>query len=167
MRFDKAIRSYDFIKNEDKTCGYKKISGSTITFLILYVDDILLIGNDIGTLSSVKAWLSNNLSMKDLGEATCVFRIYIYRDRAERLLGLSQSIYIDTIIKRFVIDISNKCFILIRYGVHISKEHSPKTLEDRVLMEKILYTSAIRSIMYDMLCTRLVVTFSLSVTSRF
>ena len=69
MRFDEAIRSYDFIKNEDELCVYKKISGSAITFLVLYVDDILLIGNDVGMLSSVKAWLSKNFSMKDLGKS--------------------------------------------------------------------------------------------------
>ena len=55
MRFDEVIRSYDFIKNEDEPCVYKKISGSTITFRALYVDDILLIENNIGMLSSVKA----------------------------------------------------------------------------------------------------------------
>ena len=55
MRFDEIIRSYDFIKNEDEPCVYKKISGSAIIFLVLYVDDILLIGNDVGMLSSVKA----------------------------------------------------------------------------------------------------------------
>ena len=55
MRFDKAIRSYDFIKNEDEPCVYKKISGRVITFLVLYVDDILLIENDVGILSSMKA----------------------------------------------------------------------------------------------------------------
>ena len=66
MRFDEAVKSYEFIKNEDKLCVYKKISGSAITFVVLYVDDILLIGNDVGMLSSVKAWLSKNFSMKDL-----------------------------------------------------------------------------------------------------
>ena len=55
MRFDEAIKSYDFIKNEDKLCVYKKISGSAITFLVLYVDDILLIRNDVSMLSLVKA----------------------------------------------------------------------------------------------------------------
>ena len=54
---------------------YKKINGSTITFLDLYVDDILLTGNHIGMLSSVKAWLSKKFSMKDLGEATYVLGI--------------------------------------------------------------------------------------------
>ena len=167
MRFDETIRSYDFIKNEDEPCVYKKISGSAIIFLVLYVDDILLIGNDVGMLSSVKAWLSKNFSMKDLGEATYVLGIRIYRDRSRRLLGLSQSMYIDTIVKMFGMENSKRGFISIRHGVQISKEHSPKTPEDRALMEKILYASAIGSIMYAMLCTRPDVAFALSVTSRF
>ena len=37
------------MKNEDEPCVYKKLSGSEIVFLVLYVD-ILLIGNDIPTL---------------------------------------------------------------------------------------------------------------------
>ena len=53
-RSDEAIRSYGFIKNEYEPCVYKKVSGSQITFLVLYVDDILLIGNDVGMLTSVK-----------------------------------------------------------------------------------------------------------------
>ena len=105
-----------------------------ITFLVLYVDDILLIGNDVGMLSSVKAWLSKNFSMNDLGEATYVLGIRIYRDRSRRLLGLSQSMYIDTIVKWFGMENSKRGFILMRHGVQISKEHSPKAPEDRELM---------------------------------
>ena len=51
---DEAIYSYNFIKNEDEPCVYKKVSGSQITFLVLYVDDILLIGNDVGMMTSMK-----------------------------------------------------------------------------------------------------------------
>ncbi|KAL0288331.1 UNVERIFIED_CONTAM: Retrovirus-related Pol polyprotein from transposon RE2 [Sesamum radiatum] len=46
-RFDEVIRGYDFIKNDYDPCVYKKISGSSIAYLVLYVDDILLIGNDV------------------------------------------------------------------------------------------------------------------------
>ena len=147
MRFDEAIRSYVFIKNEDEPCVYKKISGSAITGI--WERD--LIGNDVGMLSSVKAWLSKNFSMKDLGEATYILGIRIYRDRSRRLLGLSQSMYIDTIVKRFGMENSKRGFIPMRHGVQISKEHSPKTPKDRALMEKIMYASAIGSIMYAML----------------
>ena len=70
-------------------------------FLVLYVDDILLIGNDIATLEQVKKWLNKFFSMKDLGDATFILGIKIYRDRSRRLIGLSQSVYIDKILKRF------------------------------------------------------------------
>ena len=50
---------------------YKKV-GSDVMFLVLYVDDILLIENNISVLQSVKFWLSKNFSMKDLGEATYI-----------------------------------------------------------------------------------------------
>ena len=45
--FDEAIKEFEFIKNEDEPCVYKKVSRSAVVFLVLYVDDILIIGNDI------------------------------------------------------------------------------------------------------------------------
>ena len=100
LRFDEAVKQFGFIKNEDEPCVYKKASGSIVVFLVLYVDDILLIGNDILTLQKFKQWLGNCFSMKDLGEAEIILGIRIYRDRGRRLLGLSQCKYIDKVIKR-------------------------------------------------------------------
>ena len=54
IRFDEEIKSFGFSQNMDEPCVYWKNSGSTISFLVLYVDDILLIGNDVGMMSSVK-----------------------------------------------------------------------------------------------------------------
>ncbi|KAK8600794.1 hypothetical protein V6N12_050642 [Hibiscus sabdariffa] len=81
LRFNDAIKEFGFIRNEDEPCVYKKFSGSLVSFLILYVDDILIIGNDIPTLQSVKAWLSSCFSMKDLGEAAYILGVKTYRDR--------------------------------------------------------------------------------------
>ena len=63
--FYEAIKLFDFIKNEEEPYVYKKVSSSAIIFLILYVDDILLIGNDILMLTMVKRWLSKKFSMKE------------------------------------------------------------------------------------------------------
>ena len=52
--FDGTVKDFGFLKNEDEPYVYKKASGSIVVFLILYVDDILLIGNDIPTLLNVK-----------------------------------------------------------------------------------------------------------------
>ncbi|KAL0433791.1 UNVERIFIED_CONTAM: hypothetical protein Slati_2713400, partial [Sesamum latifolium] len=54
-RFDEVIRDYDFIKNEFDPCAYKKISGITVAYLVLYVDDISLVGNNVKMLGDIKA----------------------------------------------------------------------------------------------------------------
>ena len=69
------------------TCIYKKVSGSSIAFLILYVVDILLIGYDVEFLDSIKGYLNKSFSIKDLGEATNILGIKICRDRSRRLVS--------------------------------------------------------------------------------
>ena len=43
---DEVIKAYGFIQTDGEACIYKKVSGNFVAFLIVYVDDILLIGND-------------------------------------------------------------------------------------------------------------------------
>src|SRR6266536_3621041 len=50
------------------------------------------------------------ISKKDLGEAAYILGIKIYRDRSRRLIGLSQSTYLDKVLKRFKMDQSKKGF---------------------------------------------------------
>ena len=68
MRFDKTVKEFDFVQNEDDPCVYRKADKGNLVFLVLYVDDILIMGNNIEMLKSVKEWLSSKFSMKDLGK---------------------------------------------------------------------------------------------------
>jgi hypothetical protein len=58
LHFDQVIKSFGFVPNCYEACIYKKVSGSSVTFLVLYVDDILIIGNDINMLNDVKSYLN-------------------------------------------------------------------------------------------------------------
>ncbi|KAJ9544434.1 hypothetical protein OSB04_024141 [Centaurea solstitialis] len=163
LHFDKRIKEFGFTKSEFDPCVYTKFSGSIVTFLILYVDDILLlIGNDIPTLQGVKAWLSKCFQMKDLGEAAYILEIDL-----DGFIGLSQSTYIDKILKIFRMDESNKGFIPMQHGIVLSKAQCPVSSQDKDKMKSIPYASAIGSIMYAMICTRPDVAYSVSVTSRY
>ena len=51
---------------------YHKFNGSKYIFMVLYVDDILLVTNDIGMLYETKRFLSRNFEMKDLGDTSFV-----------------------------------------------------------------------------------------------
>jgi hypothetical protein len=53
--FDEVVKAFGFIKNVEEPCVYKKVSGSVVVCFVLYVDDILLIGNDIPMLEAVKS----------------------------------------------------------------------------------------------------------------
>ena len=57
---------HGFEQNVDEPCVNKYIKEKNVVFLVLYVDDILLIGNDVETLSNVKKWLAEQFQMKDL-----------------------------------------------------------------------------------------------------
>ena len=50
MHFDKMIKTYGNVKNGEEPCIYKWANGPGVIFLFLYVDDILLIENDIPAL---------------------------------------------------------------------------------------------------------------------
>jgi hypothetical protein len=75
LHFDEVVKGFGFIKNVEEPCVYKKVSGSAVMFLVLYVDDILLIGNDILMMEVIKSSLRKSFSMKDLGEAAFILGI--------------------------------------------------------------------------------------------
>ncbi|KAK8557936.1 hypothetical protein V6N12_010159 [Hibiscus sabdariffa] len=116
---------------------------------------------------SIKTWLSSCFSMKDLGDAAYILGVKIYRDRSRRLLGLSQSTYIDKVLKRFSMEESKRGFLPMRHGISLSKEMCPSTPQERERMSQIPYASAIGSIMYAMICTRPDLSYALSMTSRY
>ena len=68
IRFDELIKAFGFIQTFGEACIYKKVSGSSVAFLLLYVDDILLIRNDMEILDSMKGYLNKSFSKQDLGK---------------------------------------------------------------------------------------------------
>jgi hypothetical protein len=124
---------------------FTKVSGSAVVFLVLYMDDILLIRNDILMLEVIKSSLRKSLSMKDLGQES----------------------YIDKILNWFNMHYSKKCFLPMSHGITLSKKQCPSTLDEKEIMRVIPYASAIGSIMYTMLCTHLDVSYALSAMRRY
>ncbi|XP_073139007.1 uncharacterized protein [Henckelia pumila] len=118
-------------------------------------------------LQSTKVWLSSKFLMKDMGEASYILGIKIYRDRSKMMLGLTQSTYIDTILRRFSMEESKRGHLPMCHGISLSKSMCPKSDEEIEMMTRIPYASAISSVMYNMISTRPDIAFGLSVTSRY
>lgn len=56
---------------------------------------------NISALQGTKICLSEQFFIKDLGEATYILEIKIYRDKSKRFLEISYYVCIDTILERY------------------------------------------------------------------
>ena len=101
-----------------------------------------------------------------LGQSRIHLGIRIYRDRSRRLIGLSQSTYLEKVLKRFNMEEAKKVFLPMSHGIRLSKTLCPESADERSQMDAIPYASAVGSIMYAMVCTRPDVSYAISMTSR-
>ena len=167
LKFDKIVTSFGFIENKFDQCVYMKVNGSKYIFMVLYIDDILLASSDVNLLNDTKRILSANFNMKDLGEASFVLGIEIYRDRSRNLLGLSQRAYINHVLKRFNMQTCKAGDVPVVKGDKLNNEQCPKNDLEKDAMKTIPYDNAIGSLMYAQVCTRPDIAFIINVLGRY
>jgi hypothetical protein len=148
-------------------CVYLKLSNNNFIIVSLYVDDILIAGNSKEMIDTTKRWLSSNFEMKDMGEANYVLGVKIIRDRATKLLGLTQETYIKKTLERYHMQDSKPMDTNVDKSLSLSLNICPKTLEEKEKMFKVLYTSVINSLIYAMMCTRLDICYVIGLVSRY
>ena len=161
------IISFGFKQNTVDKCIYQKISGSKFILLVLYVNDILLLSSDIGLLHETKRFLSNNFEMKDLGNASFMLGIQIYRNRSHGILSLSQKTYIYKVLSRFHMKDCAPRDMPIAKGDKFHFLQCPRIEIANKEMENIPYASTIGSLMYAQVCKRLDVACIVGMLSRY
>ena len=88
-RFDSSMISLGFKRSKYDTCLYHKFSKKNPLYVLLYVDDILLISSLKSAIVEVKNDLKKFLDMKDFGPAQKILGIKITRDRNKKVMCLS------------------------------------------------------------------------------
>ena len=77
QKFYSHIRGLGFSKRKADHCVDFKLIGGRVIYLALYVDDMLLIGNNKGIIQELKTQLSSKFDMKDLGVANYILGMEI------------------------------------------------------------------------------------------
>ena len=167
IKFHQAILKDGFAMMEEDHCVYLKRSDNSFVILSLYVDDILIAGNNKEMIDTTKKWLSSNFDMKDMGEANFVLGVKIIRDRAKRLLGLSQETYIKKMLERYHMQDSKLIDTPVDKSLSLSSDMCPKTLEEKEKMSRVPYASVVGSLMYAMMCTRPDICYAVGLVSRY
>lgn len=95
-RFDGFMKEQGFRRSPYDQCVY--ISGAemfTRVYLLLYVDDMLVVSKDMGVIKELKARMTSEFEMKDFGVATRILGMDIIRDRKAGIPKLSQGKYLE------------------------------------------------------------------------
>ena len=93
---------HGYARTNANHCVYvKKFPNGKFVILLLYVDDMLIVGQDAGVIGNLKKDLFKSFDMKDLGAARQILGMQILRDKKTKKLWLSQEKYIERVLERF------------------------------------------------------------------
>ena len=96
LKFDKFITEQGYsICHSHHYVYFKRLDNGRYIILLLYVDDMLIVGSNMHDINVLKRKLANSFAMKDLGAAKQILGMRITRDRKNHKLTLSQGEYIE------------------------------------------------------------------------
>ena len=67
-KFSEAIRAAGYVQSRADYSLFTRIQGKSFTALLIYVDDILITGNDPMSIAAIKKFLHSQFHLKDLGD---------------------------------------------------------------------------------------------------
>lgn len=126
--------------------------GGALIILVVYVDDLTLMGNDLTLIQQTKEALKERFKLKDLGELKHYLGIRVTRDRGSKLIYLDQERYIKDILCRFGFNNSNPAPTPL--GTDLVLEKNPEDSDHCPADRLRHYRSLLGSLMYAMLGTR-------------
>ncbi|KAG8493067.1 hypothetical protein CXB51_010376 [Gossypium anomalum] len=154
-RFDSFMTSHDLKKCSFSSCVYfKKSSDGSFVYLLLYVNDKLIAAKDKGEIRKVKAQLSEEFEMKDLGPVKKILGMEILKNRKESKLYLSQKRYIGKVLCKFNMQSAKPVSTPLAAYFRLSSALSPQSDDEIEYMSHVPYSSAVGSLMYAMVCSR-------------
>jgi hypothetical protein len=167
-KFDSFMVGHGYKKTEANHCFYfRKFDEGNFIILLLYVDDMLIVGQDAKMISNLKNELLKSFDMKDLGPAQQILGMQIIHDRKAKKVWMSQEKYVERVLERFNMKNAKPVSTPLANHFKLSRNSCPCTEEENKEMEVIPYSSAVGSLMYVMVCTRPDIAHAVGTVSRF
>jgi transposase InsO family protein len=145
--------------SESDPCLYVSLASTEKTYVLIHVDDALIVGPSAAVLD-VKSRIASLFEVHDLGEASMFLGLEIVRDRKKGTLWLGQSQYAAKKLAQFGMTESNS-----RVTPLDANQQLGPTGES--LKGAVPYSEAVGSLLYLAVCTRPDLSHSVGMLSRF
>ena len=157
-RFTKSMRSFGYHQsNSDHTLFLKKQHGK-ITALIVYVDDMMVTGNDPNERKALQSYLSSEFEMKDLDHLKYFLGIEV--SRSDKGIFLSQRKYVLDLLQENGMSACQPANTPVEEGLKLCVE------TNQVPVDKGRYQRLVGRLMY-LSHTRPYLAYALSIVSQF
>lgn len=99
---DAWLTDYGLTASSADPCVYfRRSTTGSLMIVLLWVDDLIICGNDASEIDHFKTTISRRFDMKDMGELSSVLGLKVIRNRSARILEINQEEYIDEVLHRF------------------------------------------------------------------
>ena len=141
------LESQGFFRSLYDTAIYVRGEGKSRVIISVYVDDLLIVSNNLKEIEGVKQKLSLEFEMVDFGEASSILGIQISRNLAQGWLEIDQKRYVEVLLDKFGMRECRGVVTPLEPNVKFSKQQEAKTEDEVKMMERIPYKQAIGSLM--------------------
>ncbi|XP_052562530.1 uncharacterized protein LOC120429306 [Culex pipiens pallens] len=144
---------------------YTKVHGDKMLFVAVYVDDVLIFSNCYRWKTEIKAQLSREFKMKDIGPAKYVLGIRVSRSKDE--IALDQEKYVEAILSRFQMTDCKPVSSPMNVSEKLTRDTCPSTDQELERMKSVPYQEAVGCLMYLAQSTRPDICYAVNILSRF
>lgn len=158
-KFNDFIVQQGFKRSLHDSCLYTMFQDNSILYLLLYVDDVLIAGNNLQIIEKLKDDLSNVFKMSDCGPLTYYLGTKIEYELSNGIMKLSQHTHIEKILEKFSMSDCNPMRTPMEKGLCLPQEIKELTQKP--------YREMLGSLMYLMLSVRPDICYQIGYMGRF
>eukprot|EP01018_Ginkgo_biloba_P011603 Gb_32814 [translate_table: standard] len=158
-KIDRYFLDIGFVRSSANSNLYMKVRDSMyVTFVVLYFDNPLIMGNDVSMISNLKKDLQMNFEMTDLGLRHYFLGIELWQTPGR--VFISQAKYIWEVLRRFKMEDCKPACTPMETGTKLLMQ------DEGVRIDGTLYRQLVGSLIY-LTTTRPDIAFAIGIISRF
>ena len=161
---NQTLSKMGFTRSQHDACLYFRMSGTTTSFITVYVDDLVIAASTVEEMNGIKQQLNSHYRMKDLGKLNYILGMEVNIDNNNNII-LTQSKYIYDVLRRFGHINSNAVATPLPTGIQLTPSSDDENASST--NSTYPYREVVGSLMYLMVSSRPDISFAVGYLARY